>query len=873
MYLLRLLTILAAVIVVSITAQSQPTTGKVRLPKLSDSIPLPEMISQIESAPGDSGKVRQLIALAKIYWRRGQGKNLDTCAVFLREAQALSTAIHDEAGRAETLCFLMAVYAKQNDLPAARKLIPLSTGEDRVRLLLLLAETYVNPQPVVKPFLEKAWPWITEAYRLSGTLESLHMRYECLLLMAKYYFEHGELGKGKKAVLVIIDSCQRHGDWMSAGHYWSELDIYMPLTAATFELHLFACNQSIRAFEKAGDHKDALFTLRDMAVDNYHFSHFDSAEAQLVRFLRETEKLHIPPSLTTNYWLGEIYESKGEMDKAQFYALRALENLNHNISLQGQSVYTLLAENYSKTGDLAEELRYGKMAVETAVGFKDATPQVSCIFVVDALLRGSRPQEAIDYLKEFDKANPAVTTRQKAALAYCFGRSYDLLGQLEKAAPWFRQLSGLRQEIEQETNNAIFRQYGLSAFQADLFTGEFYVDYGKFQQAKPILEKAVKEKNRYLDKDNESELHLLLFRADSAMGDLHSAIDHYLQYTAIKDSIYNIERYKQAERLQVQFETKQKEKSIELLQSEGRRQNAELARESLVRKITLAGIVLLLILAGLAYYAYRAKRRNVTRLQVQQEKINVQNATLQQLVGEKDTLLGEKDLLLQEVHHRVKNNLYVIMSLLESQSAQVENRDARAALLDSQNRVHSISLLHHKLYGSANVMTVDMVVYISELCNSLGDTFGIRKRGIEIRHSLEPVKLDVSQAMPIGMLLNEAITNALKYAFPGDVRGDVRGNAQGDIREDIRGGETPQIRISLSHLDTGEICLEVRDNGVGLPAGFASRPHSLGMTLMKGFSTQLDGKLVMEDHTGFRIRLLFLPSDYPSNGASVWPMT
>ncbi len=842
MKLFHYFVVLAAGSILSTAARSQPTTGKIQLPKLSDSISLTDWNRQITSAPDDSGKVRQLIALAKTYWLHGRGTNLDTCASLLRVALALSTSIRDTIGRDETLVFLMGTYAKQKDLSAAERLIPLSKGEQKINLLLLLAETYVNPQPVVKPFLEKAFPRITEAYQLSRTLGSQHMLYESLLLRAKYYFEHEELEKGKKDILTIIDSCRLHNDWMSAGHYWSEMDIYMPLTAATIDSHLFACSQSIAAFEKAGDHKDALFTLRDMAIDNYHFSHFDSSEAQLTRFLRETEKLHIPPTLTTNYWAGELYEAKGEMNKALFYALHALEQINPNHPLQNQSIYTLLAEIYGQTGDLSEQLRYGRMAVDAAVISKDGIPQVSCMIVIDALLKGSHPLEAIDFLQEFARSNPAITTRQKAALAYCFGRSYDVNGQLGKAAPWFRVLSSLRPEIEQEENNNIFRRFGLSTFQVDLLIGEFYVDYGKFQKAKPILKQALKERNGFLEKDAESGLQLLLFRADSATGNLHSAMDHYFRYKAIQDSIYNIERYKQTERLQIQFDTKQKEKSIQLLQSESQRQTAELAQDSLSRKITLAGVFLLLVLVVLSWYAYRAKQRNLTRLQIQQERINGQNLTLQ-------TLLGEKDLLLEEVHHRVKNNLYIIMSLLESQSAHLENNDAKAALLDSQNRVHSISLLHHKLYGPTHVMTVDMADYISELCASLDETFGARKRGILIRHSLQPVKLDISQAMPIAMLLNEAITNAIKYAFPGE----------------LDGHKQPQILISLYRSDTDEICLEVNDNGIGLPPGISNRPHSLGMTLMKGFSTQLDGTLVLENHAGFHIRLLFKPTNFPSN--------
>lgn len=132
-------------------------------------------------------------------------------------------------------------------------------------------------------------------------------------------------------------------------------------------------------------------------------------------------------------------------------------------------------------------------------------------------------------------------------------------------------------------------------------------------------------------------------------------------------------------------------------------QDAELNRLNFQRDVTFGGIAIIFVISGIAYNGYRNKRSSNIQLQVQQKEINAQNETLQHLVQEKDalitdkdTLLTEKDWLIKEVHHRVKNNLQIVMSLLSSQSAYLENTASLEAIRESQNRVEVISLIHQK---------------------------------------------------------------------------------------------------------------------------------------------------------------------------------
>jgi two-component sensor histidine kinase len=207
------------------------------------------------------------------------------------------------------------------------------------------------------------------------------------------------------------------------------------------------------------------------------------------------------------------------------------------------------------------------------------------------------------------------------------------------------------------------------------------------------------------------------------------------------------------------------------------------------------------------------------------------NKTLQQLVS-------EKEILLREVHHRVKNNLQTIVSLLSSQSAFLSS-EALQALQDSKNRVFSISLIHQKLYQSENVAFIEMSSYLPDLVNYLRDIYGIGNQ-ISFQLDIARLELDVSQAVSIGLILNEALTNAIKHAFP------VKSKSNTIVVEMVRG-------------DSDIVRLKIADNGIGLPPGLdRGRLNSLGLKLMKGLTDDLGGAFSMESQNGTTVYIRFV---------------
>jgi PAS domain S-box-containing protein len=200
--------------------------------------------------------------------------------------------------------------------------------------------------------------------------------------------------------------------------------------------------------------------------------------------------------------------------------------------------------------------------------------------------------------------------------------------------------------------------------------------------------------------------------------------------------------------------------------------------------------------------------------------------------------LDEKEVLLKEIHHRVKNNMQVICSLVSLQAGEMEDDAMRAALRDVTHRVRSMALVHEKLYQSDDLSRIEFSEYARSLLNYIWRSHGTGTSGIRFALELEPVSLSVNVAVPCGLILNELVTNALKHAF-------------GDRPEGV-------VTVSLQRGEQGEVRLRVCDNGTGLPPGFDwTHSRSLGLRLVQMLAGQLHAKVEVSSHEGTEFSLTF----------------
>lgn len=234
----------------------------------------------------------------------------------------------------------------------------------------------------------------------------------------------------------------------------------------------------------------------------------------------------------------------------------------------------------------------------------------------------------------------------------------------------------------------------------------------------------------------------------------------------------------------------------------------------------------LLGIAGILYFG-RSAMRNWRRVRFAMMQLRETNARLEQA-------LADKDVLFREVHHRVKNNLQIVGNLLLLQGQRVRDKEARAALEETLHRVQSVSAVHQVLYRTNQAVEIDLHRYLEDLCATLAATYGAAERGIAVRVDASPCRTHIDQAIPLALIVNEAVTNVFKYAFPNGDGGtlDVRMRCTGD-----------------------EIHLSVADTGIGLPDG-ATSGDSLGMSLIRALIDQLEGQQRWHSDHGSRLDLV-----------------
>ncbi len=222
-------------------------------------------------------------------------------------------------------------------------------------------------------------------------------------------------------------------------------------------------------------------------------------------------------------------------------------------------------------------------------------------------------------------------------------------------------------------------------------------------------------------------------------------------------------------------------------------------------------------------------------------------ALLHALQAERDRLaasLAEKEALLQEVHHRVKNNLEVIASLLRLQAGEAADADAVDALRDSAHRVESMALIHDQLYGAQNHKEIDMARHVQSLTARLAESYGIDGDRVAWRVCIEPLPLTVAQAVPAGLIVNELISNALKHAFPGERHGLLT----------VSGGRSGN-RISLVVRDDGVGLLRAASTTTGATSEHSPKPF--GLEIVRILTRQLQGTFEIDYADGAACRLSF----------------
>ncbi|MFC1852201.1 PAS domain S-box protein [candidate division CSSED10-310 bacterium] len=231
---------------------------------------------------------------------------------------------------------------------------------------------------------------------------------------------------------------------------------------------------------------------------------------------------------------------------------------------------------------------------------------------------------------------------------------------------------------------------------------------------------------------------------------------------------------------------------------------------------------------------------SMTRIKNEKLVVTARDVTARKKVAQKlESSLDEKEILLKEIHHRVKNNMQIISSLLNLQARRVQNEEIQGMFIESQHRIQSMSLIHEQLYQSKDFSSIDLGKYIRNLVKSLYSSYGINSNRIKPVIAVRDVTLDIDTAIPCGLIINELVSNTLKYAFPEH--------------------KTGEIRIMMQTRNHEEHELVVQDDGIGLPADMdISNSPTMGLYIVHLLSTrQLKGQVAMDRAKGTQFTITF----------------
>ncbi len=795
----------------------------------------------LRASKADTNRVGALLRLSSYYQHRtlNYAHNLDTALVMANQAQALSGQLHYQQGQQEALFQQGRIFIKQEKLSRVKKMLSSVSALTRIRLLLELGKNKFRPTYSQEAHLDSALWYFSQADRISERLSSRAWQEESQMLTGVAYLLKGDCKNSKAWFRRVIAARQRAGDPAGELQAWLRW-----ATAQSSEWKFCESPDSLsRAFTLArqlGDKPRVAFLWLMVGIKRSVEGNPKQAEQEGLKALAIQKVIGYPTLnrafhalvvendylqhlflfnfLNANGVLAHIVETTPNVTKEVFYKLEVIRDLERSRLHEDLDwPYFWIGNSYYELGHYAEGVAYYQQSL--AVSHRKGEVAVYAGMIrrmAESLTREGKTQEALLLLINFTRQRPPLDYAGKMNIAAAFGQCYSALRQFKLAEKYYLESVAWNEKTE-------------GTFIAWVQLSKFYVASAQYTKAAPYLKRLATHVG-VVPAPEKLQLMQLQFKVDSARANYPAALHLYQRYTALKDSLLNETTHKQMAELDVRYQTRQKEQALLLRQKDIRLLTQQSQTQQTQRNALLGGTLLLASLLGLGLNRYLLKQRSNQQLQAQQQEIHHKNETLQRL-------LTEQARLLKEIHHRVKNNLQVVMSLLNSQAASLHDPTALAAIQESQHRVQAMALIHQKLYQSEGIARIPMPDYITELVAYLNESYDL-PQPIRFAVDVDLIELDVTQAVPLGLIINEAITNALKYAFPN--------------------GRPGTVQVGLQPVNGTVYELVIADDGVGLSADFdPARSRSLGMTLIRGFSEQLGGQLHIKNLPGLSICLQF----------------
>jgi two-component sensor histidine kinase len=711
----------------------------------------------------------------------------------------------------------------------------------RIARLLKTGSGYVLRPGNEKSDLDSAQFFFNQALLLSRSIRSDKWTNATLEWQGDCYLEGNDLASGIACFQKVTDYFHRMGDWRGEAGAWARLGECITNFKPAFSEKKASCYERARQlYHLAGDTLNELEAYKNEADANLYLRKLDLAENELLQVIEGYKAIHFRRLHYTYDLLRAVSNLKGDLVKEVFYTMEMVRSLETTDAGDDSTLFGVLyaaaGNTYAKIGMWDRSLYYSRKGwVWSRV---DPTNYIDYFMatrsVVSSLLGKDSARAALNFLSAAIRQQPPVSPYTRAIVLLTEGGCYSALGDYSKAEKTFTTLDAL---LRNDRAFHLDRVFAVQNLEMILGIGNSYLLLHRYEKADLYAKKLNFSISDLTSLEQRTRIERFRSRLDSAMGRYGEALRHFETFQQLNDSMFSVQREVQIQELQIQYALDEKDKNIrlqadniQLLTKENQVQQARVTQSRILRNMMIIGILFLLVLVGLVYNRYRLKQQKNRQLESSQKEISSKNHQLERL-------LRENEWLLREVHHRVKNNLQVIMSLLRSQSDFLQDKSALAAVVESEHRVYAMSLIHQKLYKSSNVSTINMPEYIRDLVEYLRYSFALSgKLWFDIQ--VEPINLDLQQAVPVGLILNEVITNSFKYAFPYS--------------------DEDKVTVRLFASGDGCLSLIIGDNGRGLPPNFdPKRSNSFGMLLIGGLTEDLEGSLHIESIHGTSVHIRF----------------
>jgi two-component sensor histidine kinase len=616
------------------------------------------------------------------------------------------------------------------------------------------------------------------------------------------------------------------------------------MAQSRYDTSLVMLEKSQLLFSKLKNTEGLLRTRNSLA--NLHFlqGRLDESLSQYQDNLEQSENKNLPAiqvSALTN--IGRINWLRGKYDIALQYYNHAMEiadstrnvymqgmiNLLSGIAYQDMGYYELAMAKILSATELFEKMNYlsklpytynylGSVYFELQENEKALTSYRKALYW---------------FIKNEDEWGKAVTYRY-------MGRSFHRLRLPDSALYYFRNSLNLANNLNDKSGELYSRRFLAEVLfeqgQMDsariLFNeninktvltgnirekvnnlydlGLLFISEGNLQKAIRFLQDAVIIADS-LDFFYENMLiNKQLADTYEQMGEPGKALAFYKVFKSLSDTIFTAQKRKNIDELQLRYETVKKNSEISNLRMEQKVQAESLRNQRILGYTLSALLILLLVSSAILWYSYKQKKKADR----------------------------EKEILLKEIHHRVKNNLQTISSLLSLQSINIADPGIKNVVQESQDRVKSMALIHQMLYQQEKLSKIDFGTYLRQLATSIESVYGKPELKISCTIECQDAEIDIDTAIPLGLIANELIVNAFKYAFNGRDEGS--------------------IIISLTRIPDGKMLFRVSDNGMGMPEHFRiERAETLGLRLVSLLTRQLRGQITCNSHDGSEFIIQF----------------